>query len=411
MSYDGIYVRIKKGTYRNPPHDRPVIDKVFPLQKPFYTGVDKRTKVNVYGSAAEGLEDRICRIFCSIDDIQYIDKDGNEVDVNPDDCDGDDETSSASEASTSVDYEKLFLQEETEEQAMERIRGTFKMFDDIVEAVCAGTIRGLIVCGPPGVGKSFGVDKILGKHSMFKKLKDNGRNYEIVKGFASPISIYKTLYNFSAKDQVVVFDDCDDAMKDDTALNILKAALDSGDRRTLCWLSESRVLREEDIPPSFDFCGSAIFLTNYDFERTTSPRLKAHMDAMMSRCHYLDLELSTQRDRLLRIKQIVGDGMLKSYELTPEAEAQVVQYIFDNADYMRELSLRMVKKIADFRKAMPDRWEEFAESTCLKRTAKFQRLYQQLKQNGVDGQTSEGIISSEEKAVRQILSLKSKVNQ
>jgi len=380
--YNGTYVRIINGTYRLPPNDRKVENKIFKLAKPFYEGVDRRTKVNVYGTVEGGLEDRVCRIFCKLEDIQYIDKDGNQVDLKLTDED-DDEGYTGEAALTSgshevVNYENLFLQSETEEQAMHRIRHTFEMFDGITMAVCDGTIRGLIVCGPPGIGKSFGVEQCLNRHNLFTKIKNAPPKFEIVKGYASPINIYKTLYNHSMKDHVVVFDDCDDALMDDTALNILKAALDSGERRTISWLAESRVLKAEGIPGSFDFNGNVIFLTNYDFEKTSSPRLRAHMDAMMSRCHYLDLELSSQRDRLIRIKQIVGDGMLKPYGLGDHIEQEIVQYIFDNADHMRELSLRMVKKIADFRKALPNAWEEFTETTCLKRTAKFQRLYKKL---------------------------------
>ena len=52
----------------------------------------------------------------------------------------------------------------------------------------------------------------------------------------------------------------------------------------------------------------------------------------------------------------------------------IAEEISDNADYLRELSLRMVKKIADFVKADPEGWHAMAESTCLQREAKFKRL-------------------------------------
>lgn len=377
-SYDGVFVRIKIGTYRNPPHDRKVEDKVFRLAKPFYTGVDRRTKVNVYGTVEDGLEDRVCRIFCNLEDIEYIDKDGNPVKLRATADEEAGEDDGAEPDVEGVNFEKLFHSSETDEEAMERIRHTFVMFDRIVESVCDGVIRGLIVSGPPGIGKSFGVESILNKNNLFNKVKAANPMFDIVKGYASPINIYKTLFNHAAPGHVVVFDDCDDALEDDTALNILKAALDSGDKRVISWLAESRVLKNEDIPSQFDFKGNVIFLTNKDFERTTSPRMKAHMDAMLSRCHYLDLDIGCQRDQLLRIRQIVNDGMLKPYELDPHKELEVVDYVFRNADHMRELSLRMVKKLADLRKAYnDDMWLSFAERTCLKRGAKYERLYKQ----------------------------------
>ena len=66
--------------------------------------------------------------------------------------------------------------------------------------------------------------------------------------------------------------------------------------------------------------------------------------------------------------------MLAPYDFSPEEEAKVQSFITDNADYLRELSLRMVKKIADFVKADPTGWHAMAESTCLQREAKFKRL-------------------------------------
>jgi hypothetical protein len=150
-------------------------------------------------------------------------------------------------------------------------------------------------------------------------------------------------------------------------LNILKAALDSSKKRTISWNTDSRVLRSEGIPNQFEFCGSAIFITNIKFEHVRSRKLRDHLDALESRCHYLDLTIDTAREKILRIKQIVGDGMLDAYDLDDDEKAEVVQFIEVNKDKMRELSLRMVIKVADLRVAMPDKWTSVAALTCMKR--------------------------------------------
>ena len=49
------------------------------------------------------------------------------------------------------------------------------------------------------------------------------------------LGLYAKLYEFSNSGNVVVFDDCDSVLLDDLALNILKAALDSGARRRIYW--------------------------------------------------------------------------------------------------------------------------------------------------------------------------------
>lgn len=277
---------------------------------------------------------------------------------------------------TSTSFEQTFVSVETEDEAMERISETFLMLDKIVDASVRGIIRGLVVSGPPGIGKSFGVEKQLDAANMFRTMAGQDPKYEIVSGGVSSIGLYQKLYHNRHKDQVLVFDDCDGVLFEEECLNLLKAALNSGDRRKINWNKESRILQTEDIPESFDFEGSIIFLSNIDFERTIAKgsRIASHLDAIMSRCHYLDLEIGTTRDKLLRIKQIVRDGMLASYLFSPEEEKMVVDFIFENAEYLRELSLRMVKKVADFVKADPKGWHEMAEATCLQREAKFKRL-------------------------------------
>src|SRR5690606_22099138 len=127
-------------------------------------------------------------------------------------------------------------------------------------------------------------------------------------------------------------------------------ALNSGDKRRICWNKESRTLLSNDIPEAFDFEGSIIFLSNVDFEKSIAKgsRISAHLEAIMSRCHYMDLEISTLRDQLLRIKQVVKDGMFSPYNFSKQQETDILDFIIQNAEYLREVSLRMVKKIADF---------------------------------------------------------------
>jgi hypothetical protein len=154
---------------------------------------------------------------------------------------------------------------------------------------------------------------------------------------------------------------------DDLSLNILKAALDSSKKRMIHWNTDSRLLRSEGVPNSFEFKGGAIFITNIKFEHVRSKKLKDHLEALESRCHYLDLTIDTQREKLLRIKQVVRDtGMLDCYELEDWAKMEVVDYIVDNANRMRELSLRTVLKVADIRVSMPQKWKAVVEVTCMR---------------------------------------------
>jgi hypothetical protein len=256
---------------------------------------------------------------------------------------------------------------ESDESIISRIKERFEILEDMTKGVKKGDVRAMIVSGPPGVGKSFGVEAVLTKDDLFDKLGERKPKYEIVKGAMSAIGLYSKLYEYSKKGCVLVFDDCDSILLDDLSLNILKAALDSSKKRTISWNTDSRVLRHEGIPNSFEFCGSAIFITNIKFEHVRSKKLRDHLDALESRCHYLDLTIDTNREKILRIKQIVADGMLDAYDLEQIAKDEVVQFIEVNADKMRELSLRMVIKIADLRASMPVKWKAVAAMTCMKR--------------------------------------------
>ena len=256
--------------------------------------------------------------------------------------------------------------EETDEEVMDRIEKRFAILDDMTKAAIAGDIRAMIVVGPPGVGKSYGVEYQLEKAGMFDQISGRKIKYQVIKGAMTPIGLYCTLYKNSDPRNVLVFDDCDSVFQDDVALNILKAALDSGKKRRICWNSDSSMLRREGVPDAFEFKGSAIFITNLKFDHLKSKKLQDHLEALQSRCHFLDLTLDTTRDKILRIRQIFRKGdLFQDYDLTPEQGEEIVQFMQDNHAKLREISLRMALKLADLTK-IGDNWQALAESTCMK---------------------------------------------
>jgi hypothetical protein len=262
------------------------------------------------------------------------------------------------------------VSQETDQSIMDRLRERFQILDDMTLAVKKGDVRAMIVSGPPGVGKSYGVETVLEKSDIFNKLAEKKPKYEVVKGAMSAIGLYRKLYEYSAPGNVVVFDDCDSILMEDLSLNILKGALDSSSRRFISWNTDSRVLRNEGVPDRFEFKGAAIFITNIKFEHVRSKKLRDHLDALESRCHYIDLQMDTPREKILRIKQIITDGMLDRYEFEqPEAvRDELVSFIDENQNKLRELSLRMVLKLADLRKSFPANWQSTARTTCMKRS-------------------------------------------
>lgn len=374
-----IQVQITKGHYRGK-----VVSGTFPLVKGFVDGA-RGGYVTIKNPAPDTGTPPVQRIAVEKDAFKLLDAAGGDLPehiVVP----GQD----APAAGESSDFERVFMESETDDEAMQRISDTFAMLDKLTDACAKGTVRGLVVSGPPGIGKSFGVEKQLEIASMFLTMSGKNANYEAITGGVSAIGLYQKLYHNRSAKKVVLLDDCDGVLFEEECLTLLKGALNSGDKRRIAWNKESRILETDGIPNQFDFEGSIIFLSNVDFEKSIAKgsRISAHLEAIMSRCHYLDLEISSTRDKLLRIRQVVRDGMLKPYEFNGIQESQVLSFVTDNAEYLREISLRMTKKVADFVKTDPKGWYAMAEATCLTKEAKFKRLYERKKAE----QAKQGVI-------------------
>ena len=330
-------IRIKEGTYKIRGKDVDLAGMVFPLVEEFKIGA-AGGYVTVDGKSIAGFPDRNIKI--KVTDSTCYEDAGNA---------------------------RTTKREETDEETIERLRERFDMLEDMTRATKKGDVKAMIVSGPPGVGKSFGVEKVLGKHDLISQLGDRPAKYEVVKGAMSAIGLYCKLYKHADKDNVLVFDDCDSIFADELSLNILKAALDSKKTRRIHWNTDSFKLRNEGVPDSFEFKGSAIFITNIKFDNVKSKKMRDHLEALESRCHYIDLTIDTDREKMLRIKQITKDGMLDEYALGAEVVQDIVDFVDVNKKKLRELSLRTVLKVADLAKAFPDKWEAMAENTVMKR--------------------------------------------
>ena len=101
--------------------------------------------------------------------------------------------SAADSISFELEQKEKNLKGVTDEQIMDRLRERFTILDDMTRAVKKGDVRAMIVTGPPGVGKSFGVEKVLAKHDVFANVAQNEKlnKYEVVKGAMSAIGLYK----------------------------------------------------------------------------------------------------------------------------------------------------------------------------------------------------------------------------
>lgn len=245
-----------------------------------------------------------------------------------------------------------------------KLNERFEMLDLLTRSIIDGTSRAMIVSGPPGLGKSYTVEDVLSSWG------EEDTDFTIVKGYVRPTGLIKTLYRHRAKNQVIVFDDADAIFFDDTSLNLLKAVCDTTERRRVSYLSEAILIDEETserIPSSFDFDGGIIFITNYDFDDMIDRRhkLAGHLAALVSRAHYIDLAMKTKRDYIVRIKSVIKKGMLNN--LSNQDKREVIDFIEEHSDNLRELSLRMAIKIGNLAATRSD-WKRMARVTCLRHT-------------------------------------------
>ena len=278
-----------------------------------------------------------------------------------------------------IDEEEVVTFVETDEQTKARIKKTFKYIETLTAAAQKNDIRALIISGPAGVGKSYGVEMTLARMNMQHKLAGRPEKYDMVTGGSSPIGLYIKLWDNRKAGNVLVFDDCDSALFDMLQLNMLKAAMDTKAKRRICWMKESNALKgggdekSENIPNAFEFEGSIIFLTNLKFDKFKNKKIGAHLEAIMSRVHYLDLCLDSRREQLLRVEQVVEEGMLDHRNLGKKLEDRVVNYVYDNVDYLSELSLRTVLKVADLAAIDKGGWEDTSDFTVLSHKGRMQK--------------------------------------
>jgi hypothetical protein len=257
----------------------------------------------------------------------------------------------------------VVVQNETDEEIEARLAERFDILAELTDAAIKGHSRALVVSGPAGLGKSYTVEE---------KLQDwdaDAVNHTIVKGYVRPTGLYRLLYQHRMPNQVIVFDDADAIFFDDVSLNLLKAVCDTTERRVVSYMSEKIMVDEDEavtIPKSFEFKGTIIFITNLDFDQMIEKGHKAapHMQALVSRSHYIDLAMKTRRDYMIRIKQVVKQGLLA--HLSKNQQDDVMAFLDKNQDKLRELSLRMAIKVAAIRKLDKPNWMAMAKATCCK---------------------------------------------
>ncbi len=242
-----------------------------------------------------------------------------------------------------------------------KIFDRFKVLELSAEAVVSGLMRGLVISGAPGVGKTYTLEKRL------IQAEDKGEieSFKHVKGKMTPLALYETLFQNSEEGQVLLLDDTDSVFEDPAALNLLKAALDTSSG-FISYGSTCKYLEDNGIPKFFDFKGSIVFITNYDFDRliNSGSRMAPHFKALASRTTYLDLKIHTNLEIMIRVEQVANGGQVVSEDVVPASVMkEMVAWLWDNYTNMREVSIRTLIKMGEYHQ-MGD-WKFLSENFML----------------------------------------------
>jgi hypothetical protein len=236
------------------------------------------------------------------------------------------------------------------------INKRFSFVEQLVKMVAANVQASAIVTGQGGLGKTYTVQKTLESAGYLDlsnmadfqadMVINKAKTYTMVKGYSTAKGLYRTL--FELNNSVIVFDDCDDVLKDPTALNLLKGALDSNGRRIISWRAD---FRDDDLPRSFEFTGRIIFISNLNQSRVDQ--------AIRSRSMMIDLTMTDDQkiDRMAYISK--SSDFMPEFELSSKEDA--LQLIRELKDSAKEISLRTLISVTKIRAAGDSDWKGLAE--------------------------------------------------
>lgn len=233
----------------------------------------------------------------------------------------------------------------------------FQFVSDIVKMVAARKTPSAIITGDGGLGKTYSVVKALkecGLKDMTEFLSEadigavtmTDKMFTVIKGYSTAKALYRVLYE--NRNSTVIFDDCDSVLKDPDALNLLKGALDSFDKRFITWNAE---MRDDQLPRLFQFKGGIIFISNMSPEKLDQ--------ALKTRSMCMDVSMTLEQ-KIQRMRTIMKcDEFLPGIPMSYKEEALGVIDQFKGQ--AKEVSLRTLISTTKIRANDSGNWKQLAK--------------------------------------------------
>lgn len=232
------------------------------------------------------------------------------------------------EFSPSVSKIQQQIKDETENP-----QEVFKKMDGYIKMVLKGLNPSLILCGAPGVGKTFRVKKQL-KEAGYK----DGDNLYIIKGKCSPRHLYLALYKYKDKGDILLIDDADSLVgpkAPEDCINILKGALDSSgeaEGRLVSYGIAGKITDDDgnELPKRFYYNGSVIIITNYNAGSLDT--------ALRGRSYIQDIHFSVD-DVLKIIKDLLPN--ISSDKLSMDSKNKAYDYLNELVENKSEMEVSL----------------------------------------------------------------------
>ena len=217
------------------------------------------------------------------------------------------------------------------------INQRFGFLGDLASMVVNNITPSLLVVGEGGLGKT---------HSVTQAIEAGGLEpfeYVFFKGYSTARGLYNALYDNNGK--LIVFDDCDSVLEDKAAVNILKSALDSYEKRTISWMAKMN--KSDEYPQQFDFTGRVIFVSNKSKDKID--------EAVLTRSLTVDLTM-TPDDKVARMASILPN-ILPQYDI--EIKQEALGFLSSVKDEV-SINMRMLIMVSKMRLQFPDTWKDLA---------------------------------------------------
>lgn len=231
------------------------------------------------------------------------------------------------------------------------INHKFAAFGRFAAGVIKGRMKSLIAYGSGGVGKTYTVTQELEKagKKIYNPEKhspgDSSYDYVKITGKMTPAAVYARMYEHNGK--ILLFDDCDSVLQDETSINLFKGALDTSGDGSIDWGSSKKMKDSDglDIPQTFAFTGRAMFISNLDIDGKAGENLQP----IISRGYGINLAMNPQKT-MERIKFIAADkeGNYTNLKFpgipkyTHEDMEEVFAYMDKHRDKAADLNVRTV---------------------------------------------------------------------